>query len=98
MVVPIANARDAAFDALLSSYKDVPLVLAADTKAVAGKTMYDDDYFRKFFDNVRPVLEERLSSAITATASLIVGAWEQAGRPPLTIQPARPMQPVRQPR
>ena len=27
------------------------------------------------------MLEERLSAAITATASLIVSAWEQAGRP-----------------
>ena len=36
---------------------------------------------------VKPVLEERLSAAITATASVIVSAWEQAGRPSLTLQP-----------
>jgi len=33
---------------------------------------------------VKPLLEERLSAAITATASVIVSAWEQAGRPSLT--------------
>jgi hypothetical protein len=94
-VRPIANARDAAFDALLKSYQDVDLVLQADKEAAAGKDTYDDDYFQKFFDKVKPVLEERLSSAITATASVIVGAWEQAGKPTLSIDAPRPVQRIR---
>jgi hypothetical protein len=55
----------------------------ADKDAAAGKDTYRDDYFETFFTKVRPVLEERLGTAITATASLLWGAWEQAGRPTL---------------
>ena len=92
---PIHNARDAAFDALLASYQLVDPILRADTEAVAGKDAYDDDYFEKFFVKVRPVLEKRLADAITATASLIVGAWEQAGRPALKLDGARTVEKVR---
>ena len=77
---PITNARDFAFDALLASYTLVDSILTADTDALAGKDLYDDDYFEKFFAKVRPVLERRLAESITATAGLIMGAWEQAGR------------------
>ena len=68
--------RGAAFDALLASCQLVPLVLEADKDAVSGKEMYDDDYFERFLATVRPVLEERLGGAITATASLLWGAWD----------------------
>jgi hypothetical protein len=91
----ITNPRDAAFDALLSGNQLADAVMAADKAAAAGKTVYDDDYYQKFFDNVRPILEQRLSGAITATAGLIMGAWEQAGRPSLTASPALPPQRVR---
>jgi hypothetical protein len=94
---PIANARDAAFDALLASYKLVDAILKADTEAVAGKDLYDDDYFEKFFARVRPVLERRLADSITATAGVIIGAWEQAGRPVLELEGARPTQKVKKP-
>jgi hypothetical protein len=92
---PIHNVRDAAFDALLASYQFVDPILRADTEAVAGKDAYDDDYFEKFFVKVRPVLEKRLADAITATASLIVGAWEQAGRPVLKLDGARTVERVK---
>jgi hypothetical protein len=92
---PIHNVRDAAFDALLASYQLVDPILRADTEAVAGKDAYDDDYFEKFFVKVRPVLEKRLADAITATASLIVGAWEQAGRPVLKLDGARTVERVK---
>jgi hypothetical protein len=94
---PIANARDAAFDALLASYKLVDAILKADTEAVAGKDVYDDDYFEKFFARVQPVLERRLADSITATAGVIIGAWEQAGRPVLKLEGARPTQKVKKP-
>jgi hypothetical protein len=81
----ILNARDAAFDALLASYKLVDSVLAADDAAKQGKDTYDDEYFERLFTKVRPILEQRLGDAMTATAGLIMGAWEQAGRPALTI-------------
>jgi hypothetical protein len=82
---PTKSARDTAFDVLLESYRAVQAVLDADSAADAGKGTYDDEYFEKFFARVRPVLEARLSAAITANASLILGAWEQAGRPTLRL-------------
>ena len=94
---PILNARDAAFDTLLASYSLVDRILQADTEAVAGKDVYDDDYFEKFFARVRPVLEQRLADSVTATLSVIVGAWERAGRPMLAIEGARPLEQVKKP-
>jgi hypothetical protein len=93
----ITNARDAAFDALLSGYRLVDPILKADKEAVSGKDTYDDDYFEKLFTKVRPILERRLADSITATSGLIIGAWEQAGKPVLTLEGARPVQKVKQP-
>jgi hypothetical protein len=87
-IKPIASPRDAAFETLLSGNRLVPAILAADKSAVAGKQFYDDEYFEKFFAGVKTVLEQRLAESISATASLIAGAWEQAGRPNLTAPPA----------
>jgi len=94
-VKAITNARDAAFAILLDSHKSVDAILAADREAVAGKETYDDDYFEKFFTRVRPVLERRVSDAISATAGLIVGAWEAAGKPAIRTEDARPIQKVK---
>ena len=96
--VGVKNARDAAFDALLESYQLVQPVLDADKAAAAGKDTYDDDYFEKFFAKVKPILEKRLNDSITATASIIVGAWEEAGKPALEDRGAsRPPQKMRKP-
>lgn len=92
---PITNARDAAFDALLESYRLVDQVLKADKEASEGKETYDDEYFDRFFTRVRPILERRLAESIAATASLIAGAWELAGKPPVRAQVARPLERVR---
>ena len=92
---PILNSRDAAFDALLSSYKMVDSILKADVEARQGKETYDDEYFERLFTTVRPILEERLGEAITATAGLIMGAWEQAGRPVLKPAGPRPPQKIK---
>jgi len=93
----IANARDAAFDALLASYKLVDPILKADTEAIGGKDSYDDEYFEKFFTKVKPILEQRLADSITATAGLIVGAWELAGKPALSLHGARPVERLKKP-
>jgi hypothetical protein len=93
--VPIKNARDAAFDALLESHRLVQPLLDADKEAIAGKDSYDDDYFEKFFAKVKPILEKRIGDSITATAAVIDGAWEAAGKPALTIQMPRTVQKVR---
>jgi len=79
----VANPREAGFDALLSSYRLVDAVLKADNEASGGRNTYDDAYYDKFFTRAKAVLEERLAGAITATAGLIVGAWEHAGKPAL---------------
>lgn len=94
--VSITSPRDATFDVLLASYQLVAPILAADKAAIAGKDAYGDEYFEEFFAAVRPTLEKRLSEAVTATAALIIGAWEQAGRPVVTLKDARPVQKVRQ--
>jgi len=92
---PVSDPREAAFAALLDSHKLVDGILKADTEAVAGKDVYDDEYFEKFFVRVKVVLERRLSDAITATAATIIGAWEAAGKPALKMQDARPVQKVK---
>lgn len=94
---PIANIRDAMFDTLLASYQLVDPILKADKEASAGKETYDAEYYEKFFAAVRPVLEQRIADSISATASIIIGAWEQAGRPALRTTDARPVQRVRRP-
>lgn len=85
-VSPIVSPRDAIFDTLLASYPLVDPLLKADKDAVAGKTTYDDDYFEKLFTLVRPIMERRLAESITATASMIVGAWQAAGSPALRTE------------
>jgi hypothetical protein len=92
---PITNPRDRAFEILLASYKLVDPLLAADKAAAAGKSEYDDDYFEKFLARVKPMLEQRVGESIAATAALIVGAWEQAGRPAIGPPGRRPVQPIR---
>jgi hypothetical protein len=62
-------------------------VLEADKKAIGDRDVYDDRYFETFFTSTRPVLEKRLNDAITAVASVITSAWEQAGKPQLSATP-----------
>jgi len=95
--VAIANARDFAFDALLASYQLVDGIVKADSEAVKGKEEYDAEYFDKFMARVQPVLERRLADAVAATAGVIIGAWEAAGKPALTLEGARPVEKVRKP-
>jgi len=94
---PMTKPRDTVFDILLAGNQLVPALLAADKTAIAGKDTYDDAYFDRFFESAGPILERQVGLAVTATASLIMGAWEQAGKPPLrtTIPPA--VQKVRRP-
>ena len=93
--VAIANPRDAVFEVLLASFQLVEPLLQADRDAVAGKEVYDAGYYEMFFTAVRPTLERQLAAAITATAGVLIGAWEQAGKPALKIVDARPPQRVR---
>lgn len=94
---PVGRPRDMIFDTLLVSFQLVEDVLAADRAAVAGRDAYDDLYFERFFRQVRPVLERRIADAITSVASLVVAAWERAGRPSLPLEPPRIIRKVRRP-
>jgi hypothetical protein len=86
---PVTAARDFVFDALVSGYRLVDEVLAADRRAVAGRAEYDDEYFERFFAGVQDVLERRLTESIEGVAALVAGAWVAAGRPALPLEPVR---------
>ena len=94
----MASPRDAAFDALIASNQRVEALLLADKEALGTKDAYDDAYFEAFFLKVKPILEERLGAAITATASVVISAWEQAGKPALKSGAPRPVQRVQRAR
>lgn len=89
-IASITNPRDAAFDTLLASHLLVERLLQADKQAAAGRDSYDEVYFERFYLNARPILEQQIGASISATAALIRGAWEAAGRPVLrtTVPPA----------
>jgi hypothetical protein len=75
--------RDFVFDTLTDGFALVQPLLQADRAAVAGREVYDDEYFALLLGKVQPMLERRLSESIAHVASLIADAWEDAGRPAL---------------
>jgi hypothetical protein len=92
---PILETRDAVFEALRSGANLAEGLLAADRRAADGRTEYDDGYFNAFFAEAKPVLEQRTSEAITSVAGVILGAWEDAGKPDLATPIPRPAQKIR---
>jgi len=93
--VALSETRDTVFEALASGAGLTDGVLAADRRAADGRAEYDDGYYEAFFAAVQPVLERRTSEAVTAVAGVILGAWEQAGRPDLSAPLPRPVQKIR---
>ena len=95
-VATIPNAREFVFATLGDSFQQVEAVLAADRDAVKGRTEYDDGYFSVLFEKAGPVMEQRMSGAVTAIASLITSAWTDAGKPALPPDnPPRAPRPIR---
>jgi len=94
----IANPRDFMFEVILASYRATPNVLESDLKAAAGREFYDDAYFEAFAKGTLPNLERRLNDSITAVASMIIGAWEQAGKPAIPAEAVRTPRPIRRPK
>jgi hypothetical protein len=95
-VAPIANAREFVFATLTDSFAQVDAILAADLEAVKGRTLYDDGYFGQMFEKTGPIMERRLSGAVSGVASLITSAWIEAGRPALPPEPPpRAPRPIR---
>jgi hypothetical protein len=81
--VAMTAPRDAAFDILIESYRLVDPLLVADREAAAGRRTYNDAYYTRFLERAGPLLERRLADSIATTAGLIMGAWNEAGRPSL---------------
>ena len=94
-IVKIGGARDYVFDTLTESFPLVQPILDADKTAVAGRDLYDDEYFELFFAKVKPILEKRLSDAVGGVASFITAAWIEAGRPALPLEESRTPRKVR---
>lgn len=94
-VQPIANVREFVFATLTDSFSFVEPILAADRAAVQGKNEYDEAYFDALLEKTRPILEKRLSQAITGVASVMAAAWVDAGKPPLPLQAPRVVRQVR---
>jgi len=91
---PITDPRDFMFETLLASNRLADGVFAADKKASAGREWYDDTYFELFAAEQLNVLQQRVNDSITAVAGLIIGAWQQAGRPAVPVERLRTPRPV----
>jgi hypothetical protein len=96
-IAPVTNPRDFMFDVLLASNRLAAGVLEADRTAVQGRDFYDDAYFEAFRAGSWSALERRVNDSIAAVVSVIVGAWEQAGRPPIPPETVRTPRAVRRP-
>ena len=86
-IAAIRDPREFIFATLLQSNQLVPPILKADLEAIGSRDVYDDAYYDAFFKANRVVLERRLNEAIAATAAMITGAWEAAGKPALPLNP-----------
>ena len=88
-VAPVRNPRDFIFDVVLEGTQLVPPILESDREAIGSRDEYDDAYYAAFFKANRAVLERRLNEAIAASAAMIAGAWEAAGKPavPVNVRP-----------
>lgn len=95
-VVQIPNVRDFSFATLTDSFSHVEAILGADLEAVKGREFYDDAYFAQMFEKTGPIMETRISGAISGLASLITSAWTDAGKPALPAEdPPRTPRPIR---
>ncbi|PYR94029.1 MAG: hypothetical protein DMF84_07345 [Acidobacteria bacterium] len=93
-IQPITSAREFTFATLTDSFTFVEPILAADRAAVQGKEEYDAAYFDAMLEKTRPILEKRISQAITGVASVITAAWIEAGKPPLPLEASRTVRKV----
>jgi hypothetical protein len=84
-IPPVKNPRDFTFDVVLQGTQLVPPILKSDLDAIGSRDEYDDAYYAAFFKANRAVLERRLNESMAASAAMIAGAWEAAGKPALPL-------------
>jgi hypothetical protein len=88
-IAPVKNPRDFIFDVVLQGTQLVAPILKSDRDAIGNRDEYDDAYYAAFFKANRAVMERRLAESMAASAAMIAGAWEAAGRPAVPVN-ARP--------
>ena len=88
-IAAVKNPRDYIFDVVLQGTQLVSPILKSDLDAIGSRDEYDDAYYAAFFKANRAVVERRLNESIAASAAMIAGAWEAAGKPavPLNAKP-----------
>jgi len=91
-MAPVANPRDFMFETIVEGTRLVPVILEADKAAIGDRDIYDEAYYRSFYDGAHVVLEQRLARSIAASAAMIAGAWEAAGKPALPLDLPEPVQ------
>lgn len=94
----VRDPREFIFETLLASNRLADAVLAADKSAATGRDFYDDTYFAAFEKDQFAEVERRINASISAAASLIIGAWEGAGRPALPPAGPRKPRPIARPK
>ena len=86
-IAAVKNPRDFIFDVVLQGTQLVPPILKSDLDAIGSRDEYDDAYYAAFFKANRAVLERRLNESMAASAAMIAGAWEAAGKPAVPLNP-----------
>ena len=84
-IAPVKDPRGFIFNALLQDYQLAQTVLKADRDAIGNRDLFDDAYYQTFFAANKSIMEQRLNDAIAAVAATIAGAWEAAGKPPISL-------------
>ena len=82
----IRDPTDHAFEMAMGAHSWLENVLLADSRAHAGLTAYDDEYYDRFYTQAGAVLIRQLSDASTDLGSYWLTAWINAGRPQLPSQ------------
>lgn len=91
-IAPVRDPREFLFAALLEDSTLVAALLKSDLDAIGNRDVYDDAYYAAFFQSNKAVMEKRLNDSIAASAAMIAGAWEAAGKPALPLDAPAPPQ------
>lgn len=79
----IRDPTDHAFEMSLSAHSWLENILLADQRAHEGLSVYNDEYYDRFYAQAGAVLIRQLTDASTDLGSYWMTAWINAGRPQL---------------